>query len=126
MNDRCCRILGSKSMKLFREMLGASGYGDRQICKDMADGFELLGSMPRSGAMPAKTVVASVGIDELRQVAHLNQKATWAAVADSGRKSESKAVLEEIYKLTQEECAKGWMRGPCKLGGHTLRLCLDP
>ena len=30
--------------------------------------------------------------------------------------SESKAVLEEIYKLTQEECAKGWMRGSYKLG----------
>ena len=30
--------------------------------------------------------------------------------------SESKAVLEEIYKPTQEECAKGWMRGPYKLG----------
>ena len=105
MNDRCRRILGSKSMSLF----SASGYGDQQICKDIADGFELLGTMPRSSVMPAKTVVASVGIDELRQVAHLNQKATWAAVADSGRKNESKAVLEEIYKLTQEECAKGWM-----------------
>ena len=60
------------------------------------------------------------------QVAHLNQKAPWAAVADSGRKSESKAVLEEIYKLTQEECAKGWMRGPCKLGGTYLETLPCP
>ena len=126
MNDRCRRILGSKSMLLFSEMLSASGYGDQQICKDIAGGFELLGTMPRSGVMPEKTVVASVSIDELRQVAHLNQRATWAAVADSGRKSESKVVLEEIYRLTQEECAKGWMRGPYKLGDIPCDSALTP
>ena len=112
MNDRCRRILGSKSMLLSSEMLGPSGYGDQQICKDIADGFELLGTMPRSGVMPAKIVVASVGIDELRQVAHLNQKATWAAVADSGRKMNRRPSWKRFTSLLRRSVPRAGCKGP--------------
>ena len=112
MNDRCRRILGSKSMLLFSEMLGASGYSDQQICKDIADGFELLGTMPRSGVMPAKTVVASVSIDELRQVAHLNQRATWAAVADSGRKMNRRSSWRRSIDLLRKNVPRAGCKGP--------------
>ena len=126
MNQRCRKILGSKSMKLFKEMLLESGYGDARIAEDISSGFELLGAMPYSGVMPKKAVVATVGIDELREVASMNQRATWTAVAESGERADSKGVLEEIYKLTQEECSKGWMKGPYKLEEIPKDAALTP
>ena len=126
MNTRCREILGSKSLKLFEEMLLESGYGDCHLARDIASGFELLGTMPSSGVMPKKTVVATVGIEQLREVAHLNQKATWASVAASGSSPDPDGVLNEIYKLTQEECAKGWMKGPFTLDDIPHDAALTP
>ena len=66
MNDRCRRILGSKSVKLFSYMLGASVTALNKFAKTL------------------QTVSSSWDPCHV-QVAHLEQKAAWAAVADCGR-----------------------------------------
>ena len=68
--------------------------GDQQICKDIADGSELLGTESESN-------LGSGG---------------------AGSKNESKVVLEEICRLTREECATAGCKDPTSLDTFLVTL----
>ena len=47
------QVLGpKKNLLLLREMLVAAGYADETLVADLAQGFPLIGKLPRSGTLP--------------------------------------------------------------------------
>ena len=61
----------------------------------------------KSGVMPRKTAVASLDIEDLRRVTGHNQR----AVLDSTTSCRDLEVAKEVYRLTKEECERGWLLG---------------
>ena len=105
--DHCKRILKSKRVNLFEKMLREAGHKDHGLSSTMQQGFDLLGKIPKSGVMPKKTTVTSLNISDLRHVAHHNQR----AVLDSAANCRDLDVAREVYRLTKEECDRGWLLG---------------
>ena len=101
-------ILKDKNMKLFAEMVEASGSPDANIAEDVAKGFDLMGPMPAGGPCPYKPLHATLLPDQVRDMAPLAREATWSAV----KRSKGDTMCEEIYNSALEECSRGWMRGP--------------
>jgi hypothetical protein len=107
-SDHAKLILKDKNMKLFAEMVEASGSPDVKIAEDVAKGFDLMGPMPSGGIYPNKPLYATLLPEKVRDMAPLAREATWNAV----RRSRDDAMCQEIYDSALEETSKGWMRGP--------------
>ena len=101
-------ILKNKNMKLFAEMVEASGSPDKTIAEDIAKGFDLMGPMPAGGVFLEKALHATLLPQQVRDMAPLAREATRSAV----KKSRDNEMCQEIYDATADECAKGWLRGP--------------
>ena len=47
-------------MRLLRELIAASEYGDKSLPEDIGKGFDLLGQIPASNVLPKKASFASL------------------------------------------------------------------
>ena len=106
--SHCQRILRSKRVNLFGKVLAEAKHGDCNLAANIQQGFDLLGKIPKSGVMPRRTTVASLDIADLRQVTGQKQR----AVLDSTTSCRDVEVAKEVYRLTKEECERGWLLGP--------------
>ena len=59
------RIAQKKRLLLMKHIIQSEGYGDESLADDLSAGFELVGTVPRSGVLPAKMVPASLSTDSL-------------------------------------------------------------
>eukprot|EP00435_Cladocopium_sp_Y103_P010662 s4477_g2.t1 len=109
--DHAKKILKSKNLKLFAEMVKESGSPDLSLCTDIANGFNLMGPMPSGGIFPCKPLHATLEPGQVRDMADMARAATWSNVRREG----DNPMREEIYASTLEECKKGWMSGPYTL-----------
>ena len=57
--DTAAPLLQGKCMRLLRELITASEYGDNALPEDIGKGFDLLGQIPASNVLPKKTSFAS-------------------------------------------------------------------
>ena len=51
----CAEILKGKDLRLFKEMLDASGHVDSGLPEQVKKGIDIMGPLPDSGAMPKRT-----------------------------------------------------------------------
>eukprot|EP00435_Cladocopium_sp_Y103_P044001 s1511_g12.t1 len=105
------KILKNKNLRLFAEMVEASGSPDRTLAGNIASGFSLMGQIPSGGIYPLKPLHATLLPEQVREMAGLAREATWSAV----KRSKDNELCQEIYDSTVEECRRGWMRGPFTL-----------
>eukprot|EP00435_Cladocopium_sp_Y103_P032952 s285_g8.t1 len=106
--DHAKRILKNKNLRLFAELVEASGSPDKTIADDIAKGFDLMGTIPAGGIYPSKPLYATLLPEQVREMAGLARDATWSAV----KRSKNGEMCQEIFDSTMEECQRGWMRGP--------------
>ena len=55
LSDHCSEVLRNKKVLVVDEMIKCSGYGDKNIAKDISAGFDLMGTLPSSNAFEAKS-----------------------------------------------------------------------
>ncbi|CAE7553006.1 ubiad1, partial [Symbiodinium necroappetens] len=108
MPQHCAKVLGRKRLVLFEEMLCECGHEDTSIARDIGQGFDLSGAIPRNPAVRAKRSTASLPESELRRTATVTREATLLATKSSGDPELDLA----LWEATQKEVDRGWLRGP--------------
>ncbi|CAE7340175.1 unnamed protein product [Symbiodinium sp. CCMP2592] len=104
----CAEVLKGKDLRLFKEMLDESGHVDSGLPSQVKRGFDIMGPLPASGAMPRKNTFATLTPKEVRDNASSINKAILGAC----RSSKDKQVAEEVFALTCDEKERGWLDGP--------------
>ena len=104
----CAKILEGKDLRLFQEMLDSSGHADTMLPSCIRNGFELMGPLPSSGVLQKKNTFATLTPEEVRANAASTRKAIW----NSCKGSASDRVAQEVFRITKEEKANGWLEGP--------------
>ena len=102
------KILSSLNIGLLENLIAETGYPDTHLCSDIRNGFDVVGEARSSGALSTKIVPASMTPDELRRNSRWTRKVTLARCKSSG----DKRLDEEVYKQTEEQRSKAWIRGP--------------
>ncbi|CAE7310167.1 unnamed protein product, partial [Symbiodinium sp. CCMP2456] len=92
MPEHCAKVLKSKRLAVFKEMLEASGHGDETIVGDIAEGFKLSGPI---------LVRVSTGQRGLRR-----------GIIYSTRGSGDCELDEATFAATADELQRGWLFGP--------------
>ena len=62
-------VMKSKRLLLFKEMLSDAGVCDEELCKDMTEGFKLVGDLNPSGQFHSQWKPAMLSSDQLAQTA---------------------------------------------------------
>ena len=101
-------ILAKKNLKLFEEMISASGSPDIGLAKDVARGFNLMGDIPTGSIYPDRPSYATLLPEQVRRMADVARPAIWEAA----KKIMDPEVAAEVHRITLEERDKGWLRGP--------------
>ena len=101
----CAEVLKGKDLRLFKEMLDASGHVDSSLPEQIKNGFDIMGPLPDSGAMPKKNTFATLTPDEVRGSP---RQLTVCAC----RGSKDRADSAEVFRLTCGERERGWLDGP--------------
>ena len=108
MTDNCAKILRSKRLAVFKELLEASGHKDETIVADIAEGFKLSGPIPASGVYRPKRTSATLTTAALRKSAHVLRRGIVHSTKGSGDAELDRATIE----ATRDELRRGWLFGP--------------
>ena len=92
-------------------MLEATQYPDMNVVQEFMNGSELVGCVQKTGLWPAKFQPASIGVDELHQVA-IKERALFEQQFGQGNQEQ---FLEEVWTKTLEEVESGVLVGPFSL-----------
>lgn len=108
MSDRRKDILGSKNLALFDHLLKDAEHGDNDLVSQLAEGFDLTGSLPESNVFSRKVRPAAMSCGDLRRIADLSRDGMLQMVKTSGD-----ADLDaQLYAATLKEVSKGFLLGP--------------
>ena len=115
------KVMHSKRLLLFREMLDDAGIKDESLFKELCTGFRLVGDIDASGQFTEQFKPAILGVEQLRQTAVWAQK---AVVPSCRRVLEDLEVAQAVWSETLEQAApeKGWVLGPFTSAQVTERL----
>ena len=102
------RILEGKKLLLMRHIIDAEGYDDKTLVDDVANGFSLVGEVPKSNVLPRKLLPAVISEQEL----HANSHKANLALRYMTRSSGDLELDEKLWAKTVSEVDKGWMLGP--------------
>eukprot|EP00435_Cladocopium_sp_Y103_P039751 s386_g10.t1 len=104
--DHARKILKTKNLKLFAELVVESGSPDVNLWRDIAKGFNLIWRY-----FPGKAPACDARPSQVREMAPIARDATWSSV----RRGKDDTLCKEIYASALDECSRGWMRGPFDL-----------
>ena len=108
MSDRRKDILGSKNLALFNRLLKDAGHGDVDLVKQLAEGFDLTGSLPESNVFSRKVRPAAMSCEDLRRIADMSRESMLQMVKSSGDAD----LDSQLYAATMKEVSKGFLIGP--------------
>ena len=101
-------ILQGKRFLVLKEILAEEGYPDLGLVDEMINGFELVGVMNESAALPPDFQPAVLTVDDLLTTSEPSNK----AIIHSTKSSGSELIDSELFAKTREEVEKGWLEGP--------------
>ena len=107
-HDHVKEVLKGKNLQLFDEMNKASGSPDTEIASNMANGFDLMGTIPTGGIFPTKPLHATLTPDQVRAMSKISRQAVWKSTS----RCSNLELAGEVYKATIDERDRGWLRGP--------------
>ena len=106
MAPHLAKLLASKRLQLFGEMLADCNYPDTELVNDIKNGFSLSGWLQPSGVFPKQTKRPQFSVDTLRKLAQgLNQ----SIMSQLSAGDWSDDVVKKTWELTQEEVASGYI-----------------
>ena len=86
----------------------AAGHEDLNLVEDIKRGFDLTGSLPRSGVFSHKFRPASMTCKDLRKVSDLGREALLGTVQSAG----DSEIDRGLFEATVKEVEKGFIEGP--------------
>jgi hypothetical protein len=101
-------ILRGKRLVLLDYMLRECCYDDPEIACDIANGFDLVGVAPKSGALPEAFQPAQLSEADLLNQASAANRSIYFSTKSCG----DEAVDAELWKKTCKEKEAGWLQGP--------------
>jgi len=99
-------LLQNKRLLVLREMLEELGYPDKDLVKDIAEGFPLTGWQKRTGVFPTCIKRPQFSVDTLRKLAKGLNKAIISQLAADCEQDE---IVQQTWDKTQEEVALGYI-----------------
>ena len=108
LSSRIRKVLDSKRILLFKELLIKSGSTDLNLHEDMCTGFDLTGKLPLSNVFEPKFRPAAISTESLRSVADRARH----ALIDSIRRSGDAEIDIGVYDSTVKELERGLLIGP--------------
>ena len=111
MDEEVVKIVRQKNLLLWEEMLKAVDYPDMGVVEEMKNGTELVGCIAKTGIWPTKFQPASVGLDELRDIACRERNglaAQFTGLCDGD-------IGDQVWQKTLQEVETGALVGPIPL-----------
>ena len=108
MSEHRRKVLDSKRILLFQEMLKDINYDDMNVVQELIDGATLTGEIPVTGVLDTKLKPARIDIDELMSISDQVKQQIRSRTVSSGDHDMDKL----LWKKTVEEAGKGHLSGP--------------
>ena len=108
MSEHRRKVLDSKRILLFQEMLKDINYDDMNVVQELVDGATLTGEIPVTGVLDTKLKPARIDIDELMSISDQVKQQIRSRTVSSGDHDMDKLLWEK----TVEEAGKGQLSGP--------------
>ena len=108
MSEHRRKVLDSKRILLFQEMLKDINYDDMNVVQELIDGATLTGEIPVTGVLDTKLKPARIDIDELMSISGQVKQQIRSRTVSSGDHDMDKLLWEK----TVEEAGKGHLSGP--------------
>ena len=102
------RVLTSKKLCLFKELLSECGHGDTTLVDEASQGFRLSGAIPDSHIFKAKRTTASMSTTELKATSVKMRE----YILETCRSSGDPELDASTFRATQDEHDRGWIWGP--------------
>ena len=102
------RVVASKKILLFKEILHDIQYDDPDVWKLLAEGVPIEGDIPKSRVFPEKFRPATITPDGLRTIAPVVNQVVLSQVKPSG----DEQLDTDMWEKTKEEVKKGWISKP--------------
>ena len=109
MDPQVKKVMGTKQLLLFHQMMQDAGVQDENLFEDMVNGFRLTGTLPPSGLFPPKYKPATVSVDELRRTSEWTKHLIEGACRKA---SQDPDVARAVWKESLEQVERGWLAGP--------------
>ena len=108
LSSRIRKVLDSKRILLFKELLVESGSTDSNLHEDMCTGFDLTGKLPLSNVFEPKFRPAAISTESLRSVADRARHSLINSIKSSG----DSEIDRGVYDSTLKELERGLLVGP--------------
>ena len=102
------RVLSDKKLASLQAILSEYGYMDKNITKDIAQGFQHTGTPSRSNIFEPDVRLPSISENELKSTSWWVREPTIASIRSSG----DKKLDADVWKETLAERDRGWLQGP--------------
>lgn len=109
LNPDVGRIMASKRLLLFKQMMEDAGIVDDNLFSELCHGFRLTGQLEASGLFKPRFKPAEMSVDELRKT---SRWAKHAIVGSCQRVAENPEVAEAVWSETCSQVESGWIKGP--------------
>ena len=93
MDPQVRKVMGTKRLLLFRQMMQDAGVQDEHLFEDMVNGFRLTGTLPPSKVFPPKYKPATVSVGELRRTSEWTKHLIEGACRKASQDPEVEGVL---------------------------------
>ena len=100
------KILEGKRILLLKEIILDMQYPDPEIADLIANGFDLIGTCGGGNVLPQDFQPATLTAQDLE----LHSESSNKAIIFSTKSSGDESVNQELWKKTQEEVEKGWLK----------------
>ena len=100
------KILEGKRILLLKEIILDMQYPDPEIADLIANGFDLIGTCGGGNVLPQDFQPATLTSQDLE----LHSESSNKAIIFSTKSSGDEGVNQELWKKTQEEVEKGWLK----------------
>ena len=110
LDPRVRAVLGSKRLLLMQKVAKDIGWPDRDLFKELAMGFRLVGNATKSNIFQQGLKAASLSEEQLMRDAKFLKPALLGKIRASGGGGEH---AKELYDVTLAEATeKAWLKGP--------------
>ena len=108
MSEHRRKILGSKRILLFKEILQSIDYDDMGVVHELTTGATLTGEIPVTGVLDTKLKPARMHLEQLLNMADQVKSQIEARTVSSG----DNVMDEQLWQKTLEEVEQGYLEGP--------------
>eukprot|EP00971_Amphidinium_carterae_P345673 6486752-Amphidinium_carterae.3 len=117
MNPEVGTVMASMQIAAIRKLTSMLGLSDAYFLDGLAKGFALCGDIPSTGRWKPRLRSRDFGVEHWSQIAFNLREMVLGRVKSAGDD-----VDAELWGITQNEVASGWLQGPYEVGDAVKRF----